>query len=565
MDDKATVRPVRPVPLSVLVRLKVLSGRNRIRQDLTESPLRLVSVVAFILFIWSALYVLFYQVFRFIQFRHLESIVAIPYVFHFFFIALMVMLAFSTGILCFTGLYGRGESQFLLIVPLRSWHVVAAKYVEALVLSSWSLLLLGLPLMLAMAETGQTPWYYYPLFVGLFLSFVAIPGAVGLVAAHAAALWFPRSARRIMVVGGVLVLAVGAWFGLGVWSATNADSALWLKTFFDQLSAIRGPFWPSTWVTEGIIAAARRDPGRAALYLFVTFANGLFLSWAAVLMVSGRLSEAFARAQSRSTRVVRVGGWLTAGLAWVLFCYLPRRLRLLALKDLRTLLRDPLQWSQLAILFGLLALYVANIPRLTLGFASVRWQMLVAFLNLAAISLILATFTGRFVFPMVSLEGRQLWVLVPMPLTRTQLLLSKFIFALTTTLVCAVGVTVLSMTMLDLPGAWWWSHLSAVISVCVGLCGLAVGLGARLPMFGQSNGARIASGMGGTINLIASVLLVAAVLVIMGALSVHAAGRGELVLDRTTLPAVALVILLGVCVGAVAMRLGARHLREVEF
>jgi ABC-2 type transport system permease protein len=44
--------------------------------------------------------------------------------------------------------------------------------------------------------------------------------------------------------------------------------------------------------------------------------------------------------------------------------------------------------------------------------------------------------------------------------------------------------------------------------VCVGLSGLSVGLGARFPVLGQRNPARIASGLGGTINLIASMLFV---------------------------------------------------------
>ncbi len=556
----------RSASLVTVLRLKSVSGRNRIREDLTESPLRLFSVVAFVLFIWTTLYVLFYQVFSYIHLRHLESIVAVPYVFHFFFIALMAMLAFSTGILCFTGLFGRGEPQFLMTVPLRSWHVVTTKYVESLVLSSWSLLLLGIPLMLALARVDDTPWYYYPLFVGLFLSFVAIPGAVGLVAAYGVALFFPRSAGRVLILISLAALAIVGVFGIRVWHNTNADPSLWLKTFFDQLSAIRGPLWPSTWVTEGIVAAAREDPRRAGFYLLVTLANGLFLSWAGVLIVSHRLPEAFARTQARSTRSLRTGGRITAALTWLLFFYLPRRLRLMALKDVRTMLRDPLQWSQLAILFGLLAIYLTNIPRLTLDISSVQWQVLVAFLNLAAISLILATFTGRFVFPMVSLEGRQLWLLGPMPISRTHLLITKFLFALTTTLVCAVSVTSLSLTMLNLSASWWWLHLTSVVAVCIGLCGLAVGLGARLPMFGQSNGARIASGMGGTINLIASVLFVVGVLVLVGLISVRAveSGRG-LVLNRQTIVAIGTIVMIGIFAASAAMRLGGHHLRHAEF
>ena len=44
----------------------------------------------------------------------------------------------------------------------------------------------------------------------------------------------------------------------------------------------------------------------------------------------------------------------------------PRPIRLLLLKDLRTFCRDPAQWSQFLIFFGLLAFYFLNIPRLGL-------------------------------------------------------------------------------------------------------------------------------------------------------------------------------------------------------
>ena len=82
---------------------------------------------------------------------------------------------------------------------------------------------------------------------------------------------------------------------------------------------------------------------------------------------------------------------------------------------LRTFVRDPAQWSQLTILFGLLVLYLANMPTLRLEFAASGWFLFIPFLNLCAVSLILATFTCRFVFPLVSLEGHQMWLLGVLP------------------------------------------------------------------------------------------------------------------------------------------------------
>ena len=101
-----------------------------------------------------------------------------------------------------------------------------------------------------------------------------------------------------------------------------------------------------------------------------------------------------------------------------LFFFLPRPIRLLILKDLRTFRRDPAQWSQFLIFFGLLAFYFLNIRRLGYDVQSPYWRNLVSFLNLAVTALILSTFTSRFIFPLLSLEGRNFWVLGLLPLRR---------------------------------------------------------------------------------------------------------------------------------------------------
>ena len=40
---------------------------------------------------------------------------------------------------------------------------------------------------------------------------------------------------------------------------------------------------------------------------------------------------------------------------------------------------------------------------------------MVSFLNLSVVGLLLSTFTTRFIFPMISLEGRRFWILGLLP------------------------------------------------------------------------------------------------------------------------------------------------------
>ena len=60
---------------------------------------------------------------------------------------------------------------------------------------------------------------------------------------------------------------------------------------------------------------------------------------------------------------------------------------------------------------------------------SPSWRNLVSFLNLSVTALILSTFTSRFIFPLLSLEGRNFWVLGLLPLGRAQILWGKFAFS----------------------------------------------------------------------------------------------------------------------------------------
>src|SRR5690606_35245251 len=100
----------------------------------------------------------------FVQVRRqvLEGIVATPLIFTFFFLALTGMLAFSNAILSYGSLFRRKESEYLLAAPFAPRDIVIVRYLESLALSSWSLVLLGLPLMMAIARVFQEQWTFYP-------------------------------------------------------------------------------------------------------------------------------------------------------------------------------------------------------------------------------------------------------------------------------------------------------------------------------------------------------------------------------------------------------------------
>lgn len=550
--------------LGLLLRVKARTLANRVQEAVTEAPLRVTATVLLVSVVWFGLYWLFWAVFTQIRRTPLEATVAIPLVFNFFFVAMLVMLAFSNAIISYGSLFGRSEAAYLLASPFTPLDVVTMKYVESLFVASWSLVLLGLPLMKAMADDTQQPLFYI-LFIAFFLAFIPIPGAIGLFLSWAAARWFPRRALKFAaVVAGVIGAASVLWtmrsLGLG-----ESVADVWLRRFLERMSFLQTAFLPNNWVASGIDHALHGQLSEACLYLGVTAANAMFLSWLVVRFVAGRLEPAFDRASAgwhggRRDPANADGAW-----ARVVFWYLPQPLQLIAAKDLRTFFRDPLQWSQLGILFGLMILYLTNMPTLRLQFSGSGWYLIIPFLNLCAVSLILATFTCRFVFPLVSLEGQQLWFVGLLPLPRGRILFSKFAFALTVTLVVAVTAMAWATVMLSLRPAWAAVHLAVTVAICFGLCGFAVGIGARLPMFHQTNTARIANGLGGTTNLLASVALVAVVLFGVGYATLRSGQVGAMQgPDGSELLICAAACAVSVAAGIAALWLGARHFERAE-
>ncbi len=178
-----------PGSLSSLEDFRLMAGcraaqlRNLVDIQLRDSPWRTLAIIGLLIGIWTALYTLLDHVLGQVRNWGLVGLVADQHVFLHFFLVLAVMLAFSNGVLAFGALYGRDESAYLLSMPIHARAVVCVKWIESLFLSSWSFLLLGVPLMLAVAHNSNVAWYYYPLFLAHFVGFVAIPACVGLLAA----------------------------------------------------------------------------------------------------------------------------------------------------------------------------------------------------------------------------------------------------------------------------------------------------------------------------------------------------------------------------------------------
>ncbi|MFM7035376.1 MAG: putative ABC transporter permease subunit [Planctomycetia bacterium] len=480
---------------------------------LQHARLRLGVVLFLSGIFWAVLYCVSREAFSFLDSLHAE---VVPLLFNTFFLTLFVMLVFSTGILTYGGLYASPEAKLLLTFPARAESIQSHKFQEVIWFSGWGFALMGTPMLIAYGVVRESPWSYYLLLVPFMVSFVVIPASLGTIVCLAMSAWLPRLRLHAIAWSVVAGCAGIAWFG---WSMVNSIgdegiTASWLEQAFAWLSITEHKLLPSWWISSGLIEAAHRGAdganARASLveslkFLALLVSNALLLRVACDWLArqAYRLGYSQVAGDVPSRRQLKTY-WLDDVLSGD-GASIGRPLRLLLVKDFRIFRRDITQWSQCAIFFGLLALYFFNLRSFNFNAAH---KSVIGFLNLAVVGLILSTFTTRFVYPMISLEGRRFWILGLLPVHRDQVIWSKFLFSFVGGLIPCMLLVLLSDTMLGIPKRLLMVHEICCLVLCMGLSGIAVGFGAKMPELRESSPTKIAAGFGGTLTLVLSSLFI---------------------------------------------------------
>ncbi|MEO1088209.1 MAG: hypothetical protein AAFY88_28590, partial [Acidobacteriota bacterium] len=377
--------------------------------------------------------------------------------------------------------------------------------------------------------------------------------------------------HRMLSVGLVAAGLVAALFGTfrDRFSLPDLSNPGGVQAIIDLLGRSQNPFLPSQWLASGVLAAATGDFKESLFQLFLLVAHAgmalLVATFVAEKVFYGAWSALLASEQQRQPKDKGVG---RVRLIEAVLRPLPEPYRSLVIKDIRSFCREPSQWYQFVLFFGILAVYLANLGgdrRVALD--PETWQAWGTLLNLGAALLILASLTTRFVYPLISLEGRRIWILGMAPLTRRAIVRQKFWLSVVATSVFTVGLSVLSAVKLDLEPVAFALSVAAVGAATLALSGLAVGLGSLYPDFRDDNPSRIVSGMGGTLNFLLSMLYVVLTTSALGVVLLW--HRFEAQFGGDAFPQVVAAVAIWIAVLTaitcwIPLRLGIRHLEQLE-
>ncbi|MEM1442356.1 MAG: hypothetical protein AAGF67_08440 [Verrucomicrobiota bacterium] len=440
------------------------------------------------------------------------------------FFCFMMMLIFSVAVTSYISLYRNRDTRWLLTLPLSHKTIFLWKCFESAMFSGWGLIFILFPLLLAFAKTRDVPFDFFFKVVFALVPFLIIASTLGSLILLTAVRFLSR--RQILILTSIVGLVlVGsaiqtALVNREVVQKEELSAAFTFQRVLHHTNISVNRSLPSTWLSGSIIDWTRpyRHFGstlyptlllsHALMGLMLVYKAGgswFYRSWNRSLQHSAFSAirrESYHDAKNENR--LRKRSSTNPFLRWIV----GRPNAAISRKDFLTFFRDPSQWVQFSLVFGLLAIYASGLRQMNGNIDMPRDLYLVAFLNLAVCALALSTLTTRFVFPQFSLEGRKLWILAMSPLKLSSLVVQKFV----TSTLFSGGIIVLILLIggYNLQLGWRDSlfFALAIAMLAVGLNSLAVGLGVLFPNLEESNAAKIVSGFGGTLCLIGSFIYI---------------------------------------------------------
>jgi ABC-2 type transport system permease protein len=462
------------------------------------------------------------------------------------------------------------DLDLLVAAPLNWFRLYVSKLVETAVHASWMIVLVALPVVAAYGVAFHGGPLFVPVALAGLMPFLILPAVVGSALMLVLVNVFP--ARRTRDLLGVVAIAAAG--GLVLMVRVVRPELLFqpggmgqITSSLQALHVPAGPFMPTRWLSDMLMNWLGRVADPLPVVLLYTTAAAFIImgGW-----LHGRLFRSgysLAREGAERFGANSVGSRAAA----ILLRGVPTARREFLLKDLRLFFRDPTQWGQLILVVLLVAVYVINVRSLPIfshGRAPLFLVTLIVFLNLGLSGFVLAAIAARFVFPAISLEGRQMWLLRSAPVDPRSLFRSKFwMTAVPLTLLGAV-ITLVTDLMLRASAFMMFVSIGTIILFTLAATALALSFGTSYPRFGSENAAQIPSSFGGVAFMMSAVSLLGLIITIEAvpvAGYLRARQFGDTFgLSPSVGAALAGVLVLCVATTIGSLRLGVRRMEELE-
>jgi ABC-2 type transport system permease protein len=443
------------------------------------------------------------------------------------FLALFLMTGFSDIITALSIMYLSRDLPLLHQHPIKPNSIFLDKFIQTVFYGSWAVICFGVPLYFAYGAVFNVDWYFYPIAILSNIPFLVISAGLAVIITLLIAYFVPANRARTItiVLVGLVFFSVALYLRflqtgqmLGI-----QGSATDLSSYLFNLRLSTTPYLPNQWLTQIFQSAAERNYPDLLFYTALLFSTAAFIIQLCIQLAGKIYHTGWIKAGEAVSHKYQVPStkYQKSFIIHLLSSLLPlpSSIKALLIKDIKIFWRDLTQWGQLTLLVALVLVYLFNTRSFLAsgGFGAIDyfWRQLIGLVNLGLTGFVLGNLAIRFVYPLISLEGRIIWVIRSSPLKLTTFFWVKFWLALLCMLVLGLGLTGLSIYLLRLDMFVATLSLATTVLIGIGITSLAMGLGAFFPTFNVENPMQLTTGIGAVLTVILSMLYIGATLSIV--------------------------------------------------
>jgi len=484
-------------------RIWPLTNRRLRRRSRCGSKLKLFFFASIGAIFWCAVFVVSLRILSY--FRGIEEVGDILgyKLLSMILIVSFALLIFSSILTSLSKLYLSRDLMLVHAMPVPSYKIFIARWIDSTVESSWMVIIFTLPIFCAYGIVYHSGAFYYANTLMALVPLIVNASAISTLMVVIAVILIPATRlKSIFILLGILFFVV-------IYLAIRLSRPELLvdpevfdtvMVYITSLQTPSSPFLPSTWAYDSIRAG-----------LSGTFSDGLFhtaLSWSfaatmvffLVVVADAMYFKGFSKTQTAASRLFK--NRLTDG---QYFNFLPGPVKSFTVKEIKTFLRDQTQWSQLFLIAALVIIYIYNFKVLPLDKSPIKTvylQNLLAFMNMGLALFVLTAFSARFAYPAVSLERQAFWLVKSSPLSLRSFLWIKFFIYYVPLLILSEILVITTNLLLQVTPFMMVLSTITVFLLVPGIVAMGIGFGAAYPDFKAENPTQTVTSFGGLIFMI---------------------------------------------------------------
>lgn len=421
-----------------------------------------------------------------------------------FFTIIFFLLFTSSIITSISTFFKTPELEFLFSTPLKTEYIFFSKLVENGFYASWASMIISLPLIFSISNVFQVEVFYLLKWLILFILMLFISTSFGIFIVFFISDFFKKfSLNFIISILFIILISFFIFFIIfvkpDIFNLPKNATLEEITKYLNTLEVEQFKYLPSGIILQIIFNDINAKSSVFHYLLFaihITF-TVLFLFFLIKIYRKKYLGFSLLNllAKKRRSKILE-NSLLSKNLETFLI-----------FKDMVIFFRDPSQWGQSLIFMILLFIYSFSIIRSPIYFKTPFYTYILSFANLGFSSYIMATLSVRFIYPLISLEGKT-FSIIKSSIKMERYFNSKLVFNFL--IIFFLGEFLIVLTNIFLKMDFLIIILSTLITLIFsfGITIINTGFGAILPDFNEKNPSKIASGFGGIVSAIFSLIYV---------------------------------------------------------